>query len=53
MSVAFLNTTTGGMWDIPIDSEGEMVLRLEGDRWVITEISEPNYDELFREMGKK
>lgn len=53
VSVAFLNTTTGGMWDIPIDSEGEMVLRLKGDRWVIAEISEPNYDELFREMGKK
>lgn len=47
VSVTFLNTTTGGMWDIPIDSEGEMVLRREGDRWVITEISEPHYDEYY------
>lgn len=52
VSVAFLNTTTGGMWDIPIASEGEMVLRLEGDRWVITEISEPHYDEYYESLGR-
>lgn len=30
-----------------IYNEGEMVLRREGDRWVITEISEPHYDEYY------
>lgn len=27
------------------DSEGEILFRREGDRWVITAISEPHYDE--------
>lgn len=53
VSVTFVNTTTGGMGDTPIYSEGTMVLRREGDRWVITEISEPNYDEYYEQWGDK
>ncbi len=31
-------------------SEGEIVLRQEGDRWVITKISEPHYDEFILKL---
>lgn len=35
-----------------VGSEGEIVLRREEDRWIIAKISEPNYDEFFREFGR-
>lgn len=47
----FFQNVHNYLYGVSLASEGEMVLRLEGDRWVITEISEPNYDELFRELG--
>ena len=31
------------------DSEGEILFRREGDRWVIANISEPHYDEYIYE----
>ncbi|MDE7200090.1 MAG: hypothetical protein K2O15_14595, partial [Lachnospiraceae bacterium] len=34
--------------DMSTYSEGEMVLRQEGNRWIITEISEPHYDEFWQ-----
>lgn len=35
-----------------IYNEGEMVLKREGDRWVITEISEPHYDEYYESLWR-
>ncbi len=43
VTVSFLNLT---MYYLQSDdSEGEILFRREGDRWVIAAISEPHYDE--------
>lgn len=44
--VSFLNLTMYNTMQYD-DSEGEILFRREGDRWVIAKISEPHYDENY------
>ncbi len=46
VSVPFQNLN-GWPGDMSTYSEGKMVLRREENRWIITEISEPHYDEFL------
>ena len=45
VTVSFLNLTMYNTQQY--DSEGEILFRREGDRWVIAKISEPHYDETY------
>lgn len=46
VTVVFWNQN-GFSGDPELTSEGEFLLRKEGDRWIIEDISEPHYDEYY------